>query len=105
MQRSATVVVFCIRGSSEVLGTVHPNEQILGGKLARTFQTNKERVLFPVGLQYGWNVYDKNHRDLLIQTACAFRPKLLVIHLHTTRVHALSDSLPRGLPDENFGTN
>ena len=69
-----------------------------GGKLARTFQTNKQRVLFPVGLQYGWNVYDNVHRELLLQVVCAFRPKLLKIHVATTRAHALSDTLPRGFP-------
>ena len=73
-----------------------------GGKLARTLQTNKQRVLFPVGLQYGWNVYDKRHRELLLQVTCAFRPKLIIINLPKTRVYALSDTMPRGIPDDFF---
>ena len=35
-----------------------------GGRISRTLQTNKQRVLFPVGLQYGWNVYNRTHRAL-----------------------------------------
>ena len=50
-----------------------------GGELTTIVWQNLQQVLFPVGVQYGWGIYDETRQNLLLCMVKRFTPKILMI--------------------------